>query len=148
MVSYAFDLKPRKARCRPCVLGDKCTVLGRVATRHNQRANEVTCVKGVVYVIARVFEVLSDTCTLNKRLLTGKRYTMHVLRYDKNHPSAVALDAFGGAQMEPHVFREQLKRVSEDYLWYWSVTDSEVDAVCALHWSMTVKELNTSRSTM
>ncbi|CAM9515707.1 unnamed protein product [Ectocarpus fasciculatus] len=31
-------------------------------------------------------------------------------RYDKNHPSAVSLDAFDGAQMEPHVFREQLKR--------------------------------------
>lgn len=32
-------------------------------------------------------------------------------RYDKNHPSAVTLDAFDGAHMEPHVFREQLKRV-------------------------------------
>lgn len=33
-------------------------------------------------------------------------------RHDKNHPSAVALGAFGGARMEPHVFRDQLKRVS------------------------------------
>lgn len=32
-------------------------------------------------------------------------------RYDKNHPSAVTLEAFDGAQMQPHVFREQLKRV-------------------------------------
>lgn len=32
-------------------------------------------------------------------------------RYDKNHPSTVTLEAFEGAQMEPHVFREQLKRV-------------------------------------
>lgn len=37
-------------------------------------------------------------------------------RYDKNHPSAVSLDAFDGAQMEPHVFREQLKRVRESII--------------------------------
>lgn len=34
-------------------------------------------------------------------------------RYDKNHPATVSLEAFDGAQMEGHVFREQLKRVSK-----------------------------------
>ncbi|CAM9433698.1 unnamed protein product [Scytosiphon promiscuus] len=38
------------------------------------------------------------------------KITKAAARYDKNHPSAVSLDAFDGAQMEPHVFREQLKR--------------------------------------
>ncbi|CAM9259846.1 unnamed protein product, partial [Discosporangium mesarthrocarpum] len=32
-------------------------------------------------------------------------------RYDKNHPSCLGLDAFEGAVMPPHVFKEQLKRV-------------------------------------
>ncbi|CAM9317367.1 unnamed protein product, partial [Sphacelaria rigidula] len=32
-------------------------------------------------------------------------------RYDKNHPSCLGLDAFDGAIMPPHVFKEQLKRV-------------------------------------
>lgn len=34
-------------------------------------------------------------------------------RYDKNHPSCLGLNAFDGALMPPHVFKEQLKRVGE-----------------------------------
>eukprot|EP00752_Nemacystus_decipiens_P018201 g16330.t1 len=38
------------------------------------------------------------------------KITKAAARYDKNHPSAVTLEAFDGAHMQPHVFREQLKR--------------------------------------
>ena len=31
--------------------------------------------------------------------------------YDRNSPGCVQLDAFDGATMPPHVFKEQLKRV-------------------------------------
>lgn len=31
--------------------------------------------------------------------------------YDRHHPSAVQLDAFDGAGMPPHIFKEQLRRV-------------------------------------
>lgn len=59
------------------------------------------------YSISRRF----SRSPLNPLFLCGARTFSS--RYDKNHPSAVSLDAFDGAQMEPHVFREQLKRVSE-----------------------------------
>jgi hypothetical protein len=34
-----------------------------------------------------------------------------LFRYDKNHPSAMSLEAFEGAKMTAPVFKEQLKRV-------------------------------------
>ncbi|CAM9818453.1 unnamed protein product, partial [Phaeothamnion confervicola] len=39
------------------------------------------------------------------------KITKAAIRYDKHHPASVGLDAFEGAEMPPHVFREQLKRV-------------------------------------
>eukprot|EP00618_Florenciella_parvula_P035568 CAMPEP_0119484630 /NCGR_PEP_ID=MMETSP1344-20130328/11578_1 /TAXON_ID=236787 /ORGANISM="Florenciella parvula, Strain CCMP2471" /LENGTH=1104 /DNA_ID=CAMNT_0007519231 /DNA_START=22 /DNA_END=3334 /DNA_ORIENTATION=+ len=46
--------------------------------------------------------------------------------YDRNSPSAVQLDAFDGAEMVPHVFREQLKRI-----FYIKLTPGELGA--AMH---------------
>lgn len=39
------------------------------------------------------------------------KITLAATLYDRKHPAAVQLDAFDGAEMEPHVFKEQLKRV-------------------------------------
>ncbi|CAM9189608.1 unnamed protein product, partial [Chrysoparadoxa australica] len=40
-----------------------------------------------------------------------KKITAAAVKYDKNHPSSLGLDAFEGAEMPPHVFKEQIKRV-------------------------------------
>ena len=45
-------------------------------------------------------------------------------KYDKNHPSAVQLDAFEVAFMQPHELKDQLKRVFRV-----KVTDGELNAL-------------------
>ncbi|CAN0063989.1 unnamed protein product, partial [Discosporangium mesarthrocarpum] len=39
-----------------------------------------------------------------------EKFKLAAARYDKTHPSSMGLDAFYGAEMPPHVFKEQLKR--------------------------------------
>eukprot|EP00953_Heterococcus_sp_UTEX-ZZ885_P003245 2271-Heterococcus_DN1.PRE.4 len=44
-------------------------------------------------------------------LRTARLSVLRTARYDKNHPSAMSLEAFEGAKMTAPVFKEQLKRV-------------------------------------
>jgi Ca2+-binding EF-hand superfamily protein len=45
-----------------------------------------------------------------------KKLTEAAWKYDKNMPGTVGLDAFQGLAMEPHIFKEQLKRVFNIHL--------------------------------